>query len=479
MKIKKTTTEITTFFDIEGGDVYLADKKITIKELLELEGTKICHSHGRRPLLQEITAKAYAMGDVSVNLIGIKIMSLETENGLILDANWMLPIKVYEEDDQPAVRVDKITSIVGDFWEQFGKGHKTISGAAFNQLITIEKILSPKTGEKYDDNMRKFYFAGRVENNGVGKFDGPYQLVDINSAFPAAMIQNHAWGSFFTRTTIIPPKQKFEQSFFQIKCKSNRAFPYRDPKKGADARIEYNNDTEVREYFVTGWELKAAQDLKLVKEMEIIRIYVPTGTRNFKKFVEKFYLQKQKAEKAGDLNARQFAKLILNSAYGKLAQDPRRFEETQLTGYGDMPDGEGWNLSLQDEENGITYWQRKSPGWRYFDVATAASITGCVRAKLLRSINKCTGVVYCDTDSIIAKDVSKLKLSNELGYWKKEKIIKTLWVGGKKLYAALGTDGTWKTASRGVVLSPEEIIEVANGEEVKWRQELPARGPSG
>ena len=45
---------------------------------------------------------------------------------------------------------------------------------------------------------------------------------------------------------------------------------------------------------------------------------------------------------------------------------------------------------------------------------------------------------------------------------------------GKKLYAIKGNDGEWKTASKGVRLSAEEICRVAAGEEITYKPENPS-----
>ncbi len=115
---------------------------------------------------------------------------------------------------------------------------------------------------------------------------------------------------------------------------------------------------------------------------------------------------------------------------------------------------------------------------QFNNVATAASITGCVRAFLARSMAQCKGVLYCDTDSIIARDTSRLSLGNELGEWKLEKECDEIYIAGKKLYAAHDYRGTppqppegkkpewkeWKTASKGVRLTADEICQVAQDE---------------
>lgn len=116
---------------------------------------------------------------------------------------------------------------------------------------------------------------------------------------------------------------------------------------------------------------------------------------------------------------------------------------------------------------------------KFYNVATAASITGFVRAFLLRHIDKVEraggGVLYCDTDSIVCTDVDVPKtfaLSNKLGDWSHEGRFDRGAIAGKKLYAFHGADGKWKTATKGVRLKPEEICRVADGEEVTWESDM-------
>lgn len=112
---------------------------------------------------------------------------------------------------------------------------------------------------------------------------------------------------------------------------------------------------------------------------------------------------------------------------------------------------------------------------KFNNVCVAASITGCSRALLLRAKEICKGVVYCDTDSLIARDVSRLPIGNKLGQWKKEHEFSELYIAGKKLYAGKdATTGKWKTASKGVRLSHEQIIEVAKGNDVEYEFDAPS-----
>jgi hypothetical protein len=105
-------------------------------------------------------------------------------------------------------------------------------------------------------------------------------------------------------------------------------------------------------------------------------------------------------------------------------------------------------------------------------VATAASITGHVRAFLWRSINAVVDPVYCDTDSILCRDTGSLVIGEELGQWSVETTVSVAYVAGKKLYTMKTPDG-WKTASKGVKASHEQVKAAALGESVFVERETP------
>jgi len=118
---------------------------------------------------------------------------------------------------------------------------------------------------------------------------------------------------------------------------------------------------------------------------------------------------------------------------------------------------------------------------QYYNVATAASITGFVRSFLLRHIDrieKAGGrVLYCDTDSLVFQDVAAgdvCTLGKKLGEWTHEGRFDHGAIAGKKLYAFHGLDGKWKTATKGVRIGPAEICRVAEGEEITWESIVPS-----
>lgn len=422
-----------------------------------------------------------------------------------------------------------------EFFERYGM-ELTLASIAFKVLKKQFNYEQVNTKENYDDKFRPYYYAGRVQFYKLGKCETPggYKIADINSAFSHAMLQPHWYSSEYRATDKISPEHK-NQSFYDITCDSNGALPSR----GRDKSVDFPKVKKHR-FFATGWELFTGIDLGLISNVEYHVIYVPDEVLDFAPYVDYFYKLKSDADleikhlkqnkdtlpkdeydsRLAKANAdRDFAKLFLNSLYGKFALNPREFRDVKICrnrdecpddviistkllkqidehkrntghdpkGYYTRKDVDGvlrwhkkvWEHSYEDPESGINFWQRPSHGpeaqkpLRFYNVCTAASVTGCVRAYLARSMAKCGDVIYCDTDSIIAADISALEIGSGLGQWKLEKDNQTVWLGGKKLYACRGVDKKWKKASKGVRLSAGDIVDVCEGIEKSYSFDAP------
>lgn len=360
----------------------------------------------------------------------------------------------------------------------------TLASSVFELLKKRFNYDPGRSSEGYDSKFRPFFFGGRVQFWKLGELKGRYKIIDINSAYPWAMTKDH-WFGFESSAGCKIPRKFMEQSFYIVECYSDGAFPIRE-KSGAVAFPKAQG-----RYCVSGWELKAAKDLGLVRDLKILICYSPVEIKSMRDFSQTLYDAKNAAKQRGDKEEEFFNKIAVNAGYGKLALNVSRFSEVKCTTLYDKPDywegnregtaekpgkriseakaeKEGqslWENCWDDKDRNLSFWKRSSYREgidKFINVATAASITGCVRAFLLRSMAKCRDVVYCDTDSIIAADVGKLIFGDKLGEWKLEMDCRQVWIAGKKLYAA--TDGTkWKKACKGVNLSQDKIIEVARG----------------
>lgn len=414
--------------------------------------------------LLPIPLKAYGKLEIDYRKFEAEVRHLHLEE-----------IKTYLKAD-----CEYLYGMVADFVSEYGFG-LTMAGRTFAQLKERFNIVPPKTSEHYDAKFRKYYYGGRVEFFRLGHITGTYSIYDINSAYPYAMTFPHVFGTDFICANVAPAKESILRNcFVSFVGESLGGLPFHN-EEGALSFAHHSG-----EFHVTGWELISALKHNAVKIKRILTCHRPLNLRDFSDYVNHFYTLKKKADKGSPEET--FAKLMLNSCYGRFALNPREFKDVELTEYGEQPEANDaadkagkerpWKIAHDFPEIGKTVWQKKSEARSnaFYNVATAASITGFVRAYLNDAIQAARAPVYCDTDSLICASGQGIQTGRELGQWKLEGDIApdSLWIAGKKLYAAKLTSGKWKCASKGVRLTPEEIQTVANGEEVSTVLDAPS-----
>lgn len=329
-----------------------------------------------------------------------------------------------------------------------------------------------------DRHFRKWFFGGRVQCFKVGHIKGNIKYYDINSAYPFAMTKNHWAGdlaSYYTTTSLEGlTGPQIASSLITVDCVSHGAFPVRHD----DNSITFHKEKKV--FNVTGHEFAMAKKLNLISECRLIECNVPESTANFGKFVRLVHKRKNDASKEGNKIQRLIHKLVMNSGYGRLAIDPRDWMDHKIIPVGEYNRKmakEGWTVCERFEEMGFDFLERPTSVKKmvFHNVATAASITGYVRAMLMHAIASVGTPLYCDTDSVICKGSADLNFGDKLGEWELEASNKKgIHIAGKKLYAMELAKGEWKTASKGVRLKPEQICKVANGEEQVWSNYAPS-----
>jgi hypothetical protein len=292
-------------------------------------------------------------------------------------------------------------------------------------------------------------------------------------------------------------RTQIETGFFEVSCIGGGAFPWKDPTgQYEDGTLVFPTDEKVREYKVSGWELLSGLETGAVKNLVFSKSHIFDQTTNFSDFVLTLYEERKAAKARGDKAADLLAKLALNGSYGRFAMNCRRFKDYQLferdkigwlhpDNYDDWIDidGRAWTFAGYFGKFVLGEAPIPEKRWRFYNVATAASITGFVRAYLWRAICASKNVLYCDTDSIAAGETAA-ELGPELGQWEIEGQFDRAAICGKKLYAfrycekahipsGNGKTRRYKTASKGVKLSPMEIESVARGETVRYVPEAP------
>jgi DNA polymerase elongation subunit (family B) len=359
------------------------------------------------------------------------------------------------------------------FVELYGDG-LTIAGRAFSELAKRD-IKPIHTWIDYDRTFREFYFGGRCEFYELGAIKRPTTVIDINSAYPNAMLKKHWWGKDYDTLKRLPTDpERLDRCMVRFKGTNKGALPMR-----VDDTLRF--DVEKGEFCVTGWELRAALEYGLVNIEKIIAVHEPREVRGFSEYVNYFYEQRLLYKK--DQPENKLAKLMMNAPYGRFALDPTRFKDVCVTEFRKpvlKKNGKidrSWSYAGDFDDANLTLWERPvevNEQTKFYNVATACSITGAVRAQMLRALHTVEKPLYCDTDSIFCASTGNLVLGMKLGEWKVETVLSELHIAGKKLYAGLDAKtGEWKTASKGVKLKPAELIALAQGDEQTYEFAAP------
>lgn len=373
--------------------------------------------------------------------------------------------------------------LVTAFRDQYGF-HLTQASASMSLWRKQSGFEMPETDWRLYDHFKPYYYGGRVQAFRMGHGKCRFQLADVKSAYPRAMLEDHPIGAF--------PMQVFDKIlrgdfFYRIRARANGCFP----KRGEDGRLTYPVDHSPQEYSITGWELIAAERLGLVKDCEVMEIWRLAQSAPFKDYILGLYEDRKQAAAAGDHARKLFDKLLMNSLYGKFGADPRKYCNYFIMDVKAAPVNDPvYELSGYIGKWALIKDNSQDTFSKFYCVATSASITGFQRAVMLDSLTNSKGLVYCDTDSIAAEHFGELDTGIELGQWEifsdeeggtGPVTFDEYYIGGRKLYAFYSRRGWmedgkrqhWKTASKGVRLSVEQIKRVALGETVLFEPEIP------
>lgn len=434
-----------------------------------------------------------------IKLINGRLAKFRIGNTEFRDSFSILPVPLaaYKKQEfdyallEKAVRAEHMDDIrnylywdcvfLAELIEAFRQDHGnalTLAGAAMKYWQGMSGIEPDASTLEYYTEYKPYYAGGRVQCFRKGEIGEPVTIADINSAYPKAMLARHPCGFMTDNPDNFDGMTDDEigRCLIHLEAESTGAFFWRH-KDGLD----FPDDGKVREFFITGWEYLAARDTGTLKLHKLHKITRFLQSITFGPYVDEWYDKKTTA-KLDDRKADELiAKLFLNALYGKYGTDATDYKEYQIIGEDEIyaANAEDWNVETLHNGIAVVSKPASERAKRFYNVATAASVTGYVRAFMWKSLQKCGGVCYCDTDSIMARDVSGLELSEtEIGQWKIEAYGKNAWIAGKKLYTVELTKpdkkgNAHKSASKGVKIEPEDIIKVALGGEVKWESDAP------
>lgn len=395
----------------------------------------------------------------------------------------------YKTEILKYLRQDCVTlyELVEAFHAEFGD-RLTIGGTAMKEIKKRHEF--EQANESFDESFRPFYFGGRCQVLEPGVHHGRFIMVDINSAYSHAMASiDHPIGTTYS----VGKRITKNTDFAIIQARNWGALPLRT-KNG----ISF--DAEDGTFHATIHEINAGLETGTLEIERVIetRSFIKKG--NFADFINHFQEAKVKADLAGDKIHRDFYKRVNNSGYGKFAQNATDFKDYCLT----RMDEPSPNASRSEEEVSrdpwkpeircaeYIIWSKPSKIRTYYNVATAASITGATRSFLLRGFANSVRPMYGDTDSIICEEFHGEIHETKLGAWKLEKLgldeyghkkafesATSVAIAGKKMYAMFVGDEPVKMASKGVRLTGHEILELANGGEIVYQNQAPTFKISG
>ena len=370
--------------------------------------------------------------------------------------------------------------LIQGFHEMFGD-KLTIASAALpmlNSLHGFERIKS----ETLDERFRAYYYGGRVECFETGilrpALGETWKVYDRNSMYPAVM--RDALHPISARP-MLQSKIDKDTDFAMIDAISDGALPIRKD----DGSLSFPHGRNI--FHASIHEINAGLETNTLRILSVRHAWAFDRKCNFEEFVMRFYGLRLDAKAVNDKVRDILYKFCLNSSYGKFALNPRKFKQWMLT-IGEVPEPrasadnpKGWSLEVQSGD--IFIWSRPNPRrGGFYNVATAASITGAARANLWRNINSAIRPIYCDTDSIICQGFKGELDETALGGWKLEATGDMAAIAGKKLYAIFNASDAVKSAAKGVGIrkpdsnigiSPSDIIDICKGTEILYENPVP------
>jgi DNA polymerase type B, organellar and viral len=388
--------------------------------------------------------------------------------------------------------------MIARYRRDYGK-QLTQAGASMRVWQKMAQREPPRQTRGEHLAQKKYYYGGRVQCFEAGVKRTDFEVYDINSAYPFAMRNLHPISTVPSIVDNLPKRDsEIGPCLLTFNAVSHKgALPYRQ-----ESDLFFPEDEKtVRTYHVTGWEYLAALETNSLTHIKFGEILQFAEVIDFKNYIDHFFGLREDARKRGDVAGRTFGKYFMNSLYGKFGANCENYAEYVIATIDSMEDwikkgyreykpwGDRTLMVREPTEEELDDIQGK---WRYYNIATAASVTGFVRAYLYRALCKSEGAIYCDTDSIKVRNCAHLDIGTELGKWKYEYRGDYFAVAGKKLYAdhianrpwtydpkeENKENQNWKIASKGANLAslsdaPKIIEQIANGETIRYHPEVP------
>jgi DNA polymerase type B, organellar and viral len=252
---------------------------------------------------------------------------------------------------------------------------------------------------------RASYFGGRAQNFRLGRVTEPTSVLDVQSLYPAVM-RSDLYPRQFVHYTEEIDLGDLTASLMDFDACARVTL--RDGHQPYITRGQVGNvaSSSAGEYCLAGDELRSALSAGAILGVYAASFYSRGDL--FSSFVDHFYREKVTARDAGDLPREMFAKLVLNSLYGKFAQRGRKWvkrEDIWSPGpyqyWWHHPDGGAKAIRCRSVALRVeSQTEGEDP------VQTLPSVSACITANAREVLGRLLNIAgycntwYCDTDSL-------------------------------------------------------------------------------
>jgi hypothetical protein len=256
---------------------------------------------------------------------------------------------------------------------------------AFDQHKVYPHLAREETPEEVQAVLSEAYYGGRFEVSHVGRVEGPLHHYDIKSAYPAQMVQLPSMaGGQWEHTGKIIDIDENALRLVQVSWKRKKRTLFGPlPVRLDVGSIRYPLQQDAPRWYHNS-EVREANQLSSVVVHDSWTFTPASEERPFAYLSELYALKSMQANKMNGTD--KIYKLIINSSYGKLAQQA----------YGDKPP-------------------------KYNQPFYAGFITAGTRAMLLQAVNQHPNdILFLATDGFVSKREHELAVADSMGAWEYE-----------------------------------------------------------
>lgn len=321
----------------------------------------------------------------------------------------------------------------------------TVSSLALSSFVrrfNKHKVLIDANKERCEMG-RKSYFGGRTEAFYIGRREGKFYLIDVNSQYPSVMKDNYfpvKASHLYKRFTLKDLEICLKKYCLTAKCLIDTTESYLPLKVNKRTCFPVGRFTS----YLSTPELEIALEKDDIVKIEKVVLY--QREKIFTDYVKYFYDKRVVYRKEGNEAYAEFCKKMLNTLYGKFGQQLHEWVKTEE----DRKPGCWKWFDFDLDENRRDYYMyldgqvfksvRQTESRDSFP-AIAAHVTAYGRLLLYKMIDMVGegNALYCDTDSLLLTERGYSLASShiddtELGAWSLDDSYTVVEIRGAKDY---------------------------------------------